>query len=219
MAAVAGVAAESQSSSQVEEEKSKKTEVEEEKERERDMQGLTLPLAATVLGASAWAVREDLLTHRVPNALTGPVLALGLLFQLAQSGWIGLGDALLGALVGLAMLMPFYLLRAMGAGDVKLLTALGAALGPYWALVAGVDTLIAGGVFAVGYLLYGAAQAALRPVGVPWIVRLHCARARAHELRRARFPYAIAIATGSVAALVRRGDLQIIYDSLTGVRT
>jgi prepilin peptidase CpaA len=182
------------------------------------MQGLTLPLTAAVLAASAWAVREDLLSHRIPNSLTGPMFAVGLLLQLLISSWSGLGQALLGALVGLAILMPFYVLRAMGAGDVKLLAALGTALGPYWALVAGINTLLAGGVFAIAYLLCGATREAFRPVGVPWPVRLHYFRSRARELRHERFPYAIAIAAGAIAALAQRGDLQFIYDSLGGAR-
>jgi len=181
------------------------------------MWGLSLPLAAAVLGASAWAVREDLLTHRVPNGLTGPVFVLGLLLQLALSGWSGFGEALLGALVGLVILMPLYLLRAMGAGDVKLLSALGTFLGPHWALVAGIYTLLFGGLFALGYVLLGAARAALEPVGAPWSVRFHCARARAWALRRERFPYAIAIAAGALASLTERGDVRHFYDLLSGV--
>ncbi len=176
------------------------------------MQGLTLPLTVTVLGASAWAVREDLLTHRIPNRLTGPLLAGGVALQCAVGGWRGIEEASLGALVGLAMLLPFYLLHAMGAGDVKLLAALGAALGPYWALVAGVGTIIAGGVLGIGYLVCGAIRAGLQPTGAPWPQRLRCACVRAQQLRRSRFPYALAIALGAVAALGQRGDLRLVYD-------
>ena len=181
------------------------------------MQVLTLPLTVTVLGGSAWAVREDLLTHHIPNRLTGPLLAGGVALQCAVGGWRGIEDASLGALVGLAMLLPFYLLRAMGAGDVKLLAALGAALGAHWALIAGVDTIIAGGVLAIGYLVSGAVRAALEPVGASWPIRLQCACERARQLRSARFPYALAIAVGGVAALGERGDLQSIYNSLERV--
>lgn len=182
------------------------------------MQVLTLPLTVAVLGASAWAVREDLLTRRIPNRLTGPLLAVAVTLQCAVGGWRGIEAGILGALVGLAMLLPFYLLRGMGAGDVKLFAGLGAALGPYWAFIAGVDTIIAGGVLAIGYLFCGAIGAALEPAGAPWALRLHCAHARAQQLRHARFPYALAIAVGAFAALVQRGDLLLIYDSLRRVR-
>jgi prepilin peptidase CpaA len=181
------------------------------------MQGLTLPLTATVLTASAWAVREDLLSHRIPNALTGPLLALGIVFQCASNGWTGLGDALAGAALGLAMLMPFYVLRAMGAGDVKLLAALGAWLGPHWTLIAGVNTLIAGGVLAIGYVLVGAARAALAQTDGSWRMRLHSAAICAERLRRDRFPYALAIAVGAVSAVAEKGDLLAVYNYLSGL--
>jgi len=182
------------------------------------MQGLTLPLTATLLGASVWAVREDLLAHRIPNRLTGSLLFLGFLLQFVFGGWSALGQAALGALVGLSLLMPLYLLRAMGAGDVKLLAAMGALLGPYWALVAGINTLIAGGVLAIGYLMIGTLRAALMSAGAPWSVRLSHARVRAQQLRRERFPYALAIAVGAVGAVAQRGDLRAVYQFLSGAR-
>jgi prepilin peptidase CpaA len=182
------------------------------------MQGLTLPLTATLLGASAWAVREDLLAHRIPNRLTGPLLCLGCLLQFAFGGWSALGQAALGTLVGLAILLPLYLLRAMGAGDVKLLAAIGALLGPRWALVAGIDTLLAGGVLAVGYVTVGTVRAALASAGLPCRVRLYHARERARQLRRERFPYALAIAIGALTAVAQRGDLQAVYQFLSGAR-
>jgi prepilin peptidase CpaA len=180
------------------------------------MQGLTLPLTATLVGASAWAVREDLLAHRIPNRLTGSLFGVACMLQLALGGWSALCQAALGALVGLSVLLPLYLLRAMGAGDVKFLAALGALLGPHWALIAGIDTLIAGGVLAVGYLLIGALRAALEPAGVPWPLRLHQARERAQQLRHERFPYALAIAIGATSAVAQRGDLQALYAYLSG---
>jgi prepilin peptidase CpaA len=114
------------------------------------------------------------------------------------------------------MLLPLYLLRATGAGDVKFLAALGPLLGPHYALVAGLYTLIAGGALALGYMLIGMLQAALLPAGAPWPVRLHSAYARAHQLRRERFPYALAIVVGALAAITQRGDLQAVADYVSG---
>jgi len=182
------------------------------------MQGLTLPLMAILLGASAWAVREDLLAHRVPNLLTGSLLCVGLGLQFAFGGWSGLGNAALGALIGLGMLLPFHLLRAMGAGDVKLLAAIGSLLGPRWTLTAGVYTLIAGAVLALGYVAVEALRAAALPAGAPWQLRVLIARQRAQQLRRARFPYALAIAVGTFASVAQRGDLQAAVNYLSGAR-
>jgi prepilin peptidase CpaA len=179
------------------------------------MHAATLPLFATLLGASAWAVREDVLAHRIPNRLTGSLLFLGLALQFAFGGWSALGQAALGAVVGLAVLLPLYLLRATGAGDVKLLAAVGTLLGPQWTLLAGLYTLIAGGALAVGYLLLGAIKAATAP-GLPWSLRIQHAYGRAQQLRHERFPYALAIAVGAIGAAAQRGDLAVAFDYVTG---
>jgi prepilin peptidase CpaA len=179
------------------------------------MQDLTLPLLAIVLSASAWAVREDLLAHRISNSLSGSLLAAGLALQLTFGGWTALGQALLGAVVGLAVLLPLYVMRATGAGDVKLLAGFGALLGPYGALLAGTYTLIAGGVLAIIYLVHGALRAALTPAGVPWALRFHTACACAQQMRHQRFPYALAIAIGTIAVMVQRGDLNTASNYLS----
>ena len=180
------------------------------------MQDLTPQLFATLLAASAWAVREDLLFRRIPNSLTGSLLCLGLALQFISGGWAALDKAALGALVGLAMLLPLYVLRATGAGDVKLLAAAGASLGPYWAALAGLYTLLAGGALAAGYVLWGATAAAIAPVGSPWPLRIQLGRERAQQLKRERFPYALAIAAGVIGAALQRGDLRIAYHYLIG---
>lgn len=172
------------------------------------MQDLTLQLFATLLGASAWAVREDLLFRRIPNRLTGSLLCLGLALHFISGGWSALGIAFLGVLVGLAVLLPLYGLRATGAGDVKLLAAAGAVLGPYGIALAGAYTLISGGLLAAGYVLWGATHAALGAAGSPWPIRIQTARERAQQLRRERFPYALAIATGVLVAAAQNYFLQ-----------
>jgi len=183
------------------------------------MQSLTLPLVAILFGASAWAVREDVAAHRIPNRLSGSLLCVGLALQFVFGGWSAFGQGALGTLVGLAVLLPLYLLRATGAGDVKFLAAVGALLGPYWTLVAGIYTLIAGGVLALAYLGAGALRAAaFVPAGAPLALRIHNFRERARELRRTRFPYALAIAFGALAAVAQRGDLQAALAYLTGER-
>ncbi len=174
-----------------------------------------LLLVAILIGGAVWAVRADMLTQRIPNRLTGSVLCAGLALQFAGSGWIGLRDSGLGVLIGFTALMPFYLARAMGAGDVKLLAAFGSLLGPASALAAAIYTLLAGAVLALGYLTIGMIRAAASPVDAPWRMRIHGARERLRELRRERFPYAMAIATGALGASAQRGDLQNLTNHLT----
>jgi prepilin peptidase CpaA len=174
---------------------------------------------ATLLGAGGWAAREDLLTHRVPNKLTGCLLCVGLALGLSLGGWRGVTDAILGTLVGLGILLPFHLLRAMGAGDVKLLAAFGSLLGPHWTFLAGIYTILIGGVLAIGYVLVGSARAAAVPERASLMARLQRASARAYQLRRERFPYAIAIAFGALSAALERGDLESTIAYLSGALT
>jgi len=71
----------------------------------------------------------------------------------------------------------------------------------------------------LAYLGAGAlSAAAFVPAGAPLALRIHNFRERARELRRARFPYALAIAFGALAAVAQRGDLQAALAYLTGER-
>ena len=65
------------------------------------------------------------------------------------AGWEGLFYSLIGTAVGLALLLPAYAIGGMGAGDVKLLAALGAWLGPSAAFWMAIYASMAGGVLAV----------------------------------------------------------------------
>ena len=86
-------------------------------------------LAGAVLLATiaAWT---DLRSRRIPNWLTVSGLVLGLITNTVLSGWVGLKASLEGAGLGLALLLPFVLLRSLGAGDWKFAIALGAFSGP-----------------------------------------------------------------------------------------
>ena len=94
-----------------------------------------------------WISYEDLRTRKIPNYLTFGAALAGLAYNLAVSGWGGLGDGLLGLLLGLAFLILPYLMGGMGAGDVKALAALGAWLGPAGTLYLFCYMAIAGGLF------------------------------------------------------------------------
>ena len=72
----------------------------------------------------------DWRTRRIPNWLTVTGLCIGIAVNAAFGGWHGALLALEGAGLALALLLPFVLLRALGAGDWKLMGALGAFLGP-----------------------------------------------------------------------------------------
>lgn len=103
--------------------------------------GLVLTVA---LGATF-----DVGTRRIPNAITVGGLAVALLLRLSLGGAGGLVDGLLGALLAFLVTFPLFMLRSMGGGDVKLLTAVGAFLGPADTFVALLATALVGGVLAI----------------------------------------------------------------------
>lgn len=116
-------------------------------------------IESVALAIAAVAAAWDLKTRRLPNVLTFGAALAGVVFHTATAGWNGLGLALAGWVVGAAIFFPVFALGAMGAGDVKLLGALGAWLGPAAVVWVGLYTAIAGGVLALvvavfaGYLL------------------------------------------------------------------
>lgn len=71
----------------------------------------------------------DFRRFRVPNLLTLPLCVSGLLFHLAVGGLPGLQASVQGLALGGLLLVVFYVLGVMGAGDVKLLAGVGAWLG------------------------------------------------------------------------------------------
>ena len=91
----------------------------------------------------------DGLKLKVPNWLTFHLLIVGLAFSAWYGGWAGLSVSLQGAGLGLALMLPLYMIGGMGAGDVKLFAGVGAWVGPvvtFWAFVATVEV---GGVMAL----------------------------------------------------------------------
>jgi prepilin peptidase CpaA len=165
------------------------------------------------------ATKQDINSHRISNKIVLVGLVLGIVLNgILPEGWgfntqipgaIGWWAAIKGVFIGMAVLLPLYWLRAMGAGDVKLMGMVGAFLGASDVLGAVLATFVVGGVMAllvvlwskqlaamlhnVKYMLYGSAiklsvgQAPLMndlPVSV------------------GKLPYAVAITLGTFAYLI-----------------
>jgi prepilin peptidase CpaA len=107
----------------------------------------TIQLAAVVFAGLACAT--DLRDGRIPNVLTFGSLVLALIVHGLLPQGHGWGHALLGLLAGGAIFFPFFALGGMGAGDVKLMAALGAWLGWQPALFVAMYGAVAGGVLAI----------------------------------------------------------------------
>lgn len=76
------------------------------------------------------ALYFDLRYQRIPNRLCLITLLLGLIINTSFYAWLGLGEALSGAALALIILLPAYFFRLLGAGDVKIMIAIGAISGP-----------------------------------------------------------------------------------------
>ena len=68
----------------------------------------------------------DFRSRRIPNWLSLTALALGILWSFIDRGWEGASWAVAGAGIALLVYVPLFLLRAIGAGDGKLMAADGA---------------------------------------------------------------------------------------------
>ena len=112
-----------------------------------------LTLMAYLGGILIIAAITDIRSQRIPNMLTFTTMVLSLLYHIQGSGLHGLLFSLSGLALGLAFFMLPYLMGGMGAGDVKLLGAVGAALGPKGVFVAALCTALVGGVYAAALLL------------------------------------------------------------------
>jgi prepilin peptidase CpaA len=105
--------------------------------------GLTVGVLAAVTGAAI-----DARTGRIPNALTFATAAAGIGCAALAITHVSLPMALLGLVVGLACMLPGHLFGGTGAGDVKLMAAIGTWLGPERIVVAFLACAIAGGLLA-----------------------------------------------------------------------
>jgi prepilin peptidase CpaA len=92
--------------------------------------GVSKALWVLTLALTLYAGWMDWRTRRIPNWLTVPGLCVGIAANSAFGGWHGVVLALEGAGLALGLLLPLVLMRALGAGDWKLMGAVGAMLGP-----------------------------------------------------------------------------------------
>jgi len=164
------------------------------------------------LGLALWIAWGDVRTYRIPNYLTLGTALAGFLFQGAIYGWGGVANGVLGLLLGFFLLLPPYLLGGLGAGDVKALAALGVWLGPGLTLVLFCYMALAGGLIALGVIIYKGLFWVYLKRGwhwlLSWVLFRAAGEAPAIDLSQAPakgIPYGVAMALGMVALFWRGG--------------
>ena len=163
------------------------------------------------LGAALTAAVWDAATHRIPNPLTGIVVASGLAAAAVRGGWAGTADTLCGAMILGLPFVVLFVLGGGGGGDAKLMAGLGAWLGMGNAVPALVAVMLSGAVLGLVYAGARGKLAAvighLRAIGGSLIL---WGATRGEEIPAetgpvaVAFPYGVSIFVGTSLAAVWR---------------
>lgn len=162
--------------------------------------------AFALAGTACWF---DVRTRRIPNRLTLPGAALGLAAATATHGGTGALSSAAGLLVGVMLFFPLFALKGLGAGDVKLLGALGAWVGATTVLGVAFYTTLAGGALALALIVkHGYGRQAVRNL---WLLLTHWRVSGLRPLdaltletsKSPKLPYALPIAVGLALAFWR----------------
>lgn len=159
-------------------------------------------LHSVVLVIALISAYTDLRYRKILNLVTLPAMVLGLILQFSFFGFSGLLSALLGFLIGFGFFFLFYIFGGMGAGDVKLMGALGILLGKTDI----VYVIIFTGLFGLGVVII---------LFFPYL--LVAIKTRNPDVflafRKHYMPYGIAISLGALLtlALYWTGNLTVLW--------
>ena len=165
------------------------------------------------------SVKYDVTERRIPNKLTFPVILWGIASAGIFSGFNGILFSISGFLVGLAVFFVPFVMGGMGAGDVKLMAAVGSILGWKLTVYSALLTAIAGGIIVIGYTIYtGKFVGRIKNMGIhfiKWILYvIYLATHSDHvytkyksvivskaDEEKTYIPYGVAIAVGTLVVL------------------
>ncbi len=165
---------------------------------------LSFTSTAAVLITAWLAAASDWKHWRIPNQLLAASMAAALMFSMFTPDSLTLRDCLLGGVTGLVILMPFYLMGGMGAGDVKLLGVLGMHMGWLATLHVALISALVGGVWAIALLFARSPYADwMSAMGEGMMYsRKRIPAPRMLKDSRATLPYGVVIAIGSTLVLI-----------------
>lgn len=173
-------------------------------------------LLVLILSSGFWDLKE----RKIPNKVTFTGILIGILFNTFMGGLTGLVQSFIGLLAGLAIFFLPFAMGGMGAGDVKLMGAIGALMGWQFSIMTAVYSALVGGVMVIGYLLFkGTFLDTLKKMIFSLITILlnfanrlgyneYAYRAQqkfqkhGHTYQKVYIPYGVAIAGGAVLVLL-----------------
>ena len=171
-------------------------------------------ILASLVVFLALSVLSDLRTRRIPNLLSGAAMIAGLLMNATFSGVSGVYASLAGAALAIGILVWPFAAGGLGGGDVKMMGAVGAFVGPRLAIMGLVIGMILGGIIMAVHLVrlgrlreklaslrtmvtVAAGSRSLRPLMV-----------RADDEAVVALPYSVPLALGTVSALILAGGIR-----------
>jgi len=161
-----------------------------------------------VIGASTVAAIWDASSRKIPNILTGPLLLSGLVWASCIGGFAGIGESFVACIVMAGPYIFLFLTAGGGAGDAKMMGAIGAWLGLINGLVALVCVSMAGVILGVIFLVRRRGLSSLKPaltLGLIWVFSILDRRKQEPSEKSkplARMPYGLAILTGVCLAVI-----------------
>ena len=174
-------------------------------------------MLVTTVAVAIVAVITDIRSRRIPNALNFSAMALGLLYHLITGGPSMLLQSAGGMMLGLGVFMIPYLVGGMGAGDAKLMGALGAMVGPRAIANVCLFTALAGGIYALGVIIASRESKNVMRDGITSLGLLVVTRnlsflSMPRKEGMPRLCYAVAIAAGTIlyAVVVLSGHEAIV---------
>ncbi|KGK89816.1 hypothetical protein DP73_09290 [Desulfosporosinus sp. HMP52] len=153
------------------------------------------------LGIAAFTDWRD---RKIYNKLLVPAFFIALMLNTIYGGRLGLTSSLLGALIGFLLLLLPYLMGGMGAGDVKLLTVIGAFGGSQFVITSFLYGAIIGGI--ISGILLAHRKALIDTIKhfllfLPLLKKPHNFSESMNNARQEKFPYGIAIVLGALISL------------------
>jgi prepilin peptidase CpaA len=162
------------------------------------METVVVGALAAILTTAMWT---DLRSSRIPNWLTFSAMGFALIVHAWLGGLQGAIFGLMGLVTGLGLFLILYVSGSIGAGDVKLMAAVGALVGPHGALLSGLLTIMVGGAYALGAMCYqwGVIDAGRRLASATRVALLTGASGWTRELQLPfRLRYGFAVAGGTL---------------------